>query len=963
MRPLYLEFCAFGSYPGREEVDFTLLEPKGLFVVTGDTGTGKTTILDAICYAIYGEMPGKPANDIRSHHAQAEDKTYVRLRFEIGSEEYVVERSPAYSRPKQRGAGTTEEKAQVSLVRMERDGSTTSLATKAKEVHQECEKLIGLTASQFQKVLLLPQGEFQKFLLDDSSGREQILSNLFDGALYQEIVKALQDGSKALQHELGTIDTELDLRLTAIRQYLQDLYKALEIDFGEVPEDVGLAQLEELLHGIQSNIEALNVSHSRAVEDTKQARELEADARRLAGSFDEAERLNARIKELDSQEEQVKKNLERSIWSKRARVFVEAWKGKASSETNFATADLALGDRLESITQVAKSFATELDTSSAQSIVETIGSHRDTLRQQQKLLANLNEAKRTLENLDSELENIHRDRRNFISQRERAEERLREIGRRPVPEVVKKELDTVENALAAIPDLTNLNDEVAKKEQQLSEKRQIFEGDLELFLQTEAPRLAQNLRDGDPCPVCGSLSHPSPALAASGEVVDYERVGEAKAELDRVDAELKEISGNRQKLLDLFGDLKDLSLENLEIKRDQLLTDTALLKEIAGHDEVIFEISAKVLELDGKLAALEDGRREASQKLEEAEQEASKVDPILLAQLSTALEEIAPLLEGLTDLFSKVLAENIALRRSQDALSTAESESGFADIDVARQALVDPSKEEEWIDADEQHRRSNSDATRDLEKLRKDGVPDQRPDVTRAEADTRVKVSIESDLLTKKAGVDILTKQLGRAILELNDLHQETGDLRDRFELAKRAHKVCSGQGHEKINLSRWILGRELDRIVDAATVRLRKMTSGRYSLQRKSSSDDGRVATGLDIEVLDSHTGRPRSPTSLSGGEQFQASLALALGLADVVSQGGTGSGKHPQALFIDEGFGSLDPKALDDVIDTLHQLQATGRLVGAVTHVPEMKERLHQGITVTRRPDGRGSTLQVHA
>lgn len=274
------------------------------------------------------------------------------------------------------------------------------------------------------------------------------------------------------------------------------------------------------------------------------------------------------------------------------------------------------------------------------------------------------------------------------------------------------------------------------------------------------------------------------------------------------------------------------------------------------------------------------------------------------------------------------------LSNSETSYLQAEAESGFTDINVARPALVTPTEEEAWIKAGETHRN-----------------------------DLKEKKFTADDFRKRQIVVGDLHTRVNDAISDLDDAMLATEGLRHRAELARRAHIVCSGQGQEKVNLPRWILGRELDRIVNAATLRLQKMTSSRYSLQRKKFIDDRRAATGLDIEIFDSHTGRTRGPNSLSGGEQFQASLALALGLGDVVSMGGTGSGKRPQALFIDEGFGSLDPKALDDVIETLQQLQATGRLVGAITHVPEMKERLHQGIVVSKRPDGRGSTLQVHS
>jgi len=190
----------------------------------------------------------------------------------------------------------------------------------------------------------------------------------------------------------------------------------------------------------------------------------------------------------------------------------------------------------------------------------------------------------------------------------------------------------------------------------------------------------------------------------------------------------------------------------------------------------------------------------------------------------------------------------------------------------------------------------------------------------------------------------------------------DSAELRERHALARRAHKVCSEGGAVNMPLRRWVLAIELDRVSSAANVHLQRMTGGRYSLRRRHDVADGRKAFGLELEVLDAHTGRTRATSSLSGGEQFQASLALALGLADVVSHGGTASGKRFEALFVDEGFGSLDPMALHDAIGALHQLRATGRMVGVITHVEDLKRDLHVGIEVKRLGEGRGSTLAVH-
>jgi exonuclease SbcC len=848
-------------------------------------------------------------------------------------------------------------------VRINSDGSTTSLANKSDEVSKLSETLIGLNSEQFQKVLLLPQGDFHKFLLDDSKKREEILSKLFDGAIYEQIVEHLDSESKSLQRQLGDADRTHNTKVGQAVSDLEDLYEKLELEWEAEFLESDRDHIEVLLLNAQEKANELRLRATKADEDFQIANNLAVSAQSLAGVFDRAGVLKNRIRELESSKAHVKENFDRATNSRKARPLLAAWNAREEAQTAHTNAENALHSRVDSIVEEAKCFGTQLDVSSAQSIVETIGKFRDTTKEQQGRIDAVVGAKRNLEILDGEILGLKTDLSSQDSSMEEASKRLEEIGSKPSAEALEAELSAVEAAISGIPDLTVLDREVAAKKLELLEKGQIFDDVLEQFLQTEAPRLAQRLREGDPCPVCGSASHPMPAKHQFGEVVDYQMVGLAKKEVEEVDSLLKALSGDRQKIADRLGDYQNFSLQDLEERKKELIKDSGFVEEITRLKEAISTAATEFSRLKGQLEALNRGRREALENLEIARSNALEVDENVLFEYSNALSTITPLLEGLTKLFVDVTNTENTLNQQQQIVNQAESESGFTDITVARQALVTPTEEEEWVKAEETHRNDLRDSKRDLEELENDGLPEFRPDVEKAQKDSKEKKSTADELNQTQVLVGDLHERVSKAISDLDGAMLTTEGLRHRAELARRAQIVCSGQGHEKVSLPRWVLGRELDRIVEAATIRLQKMTNGRYSLRRKKSIADRRVLTGLDIEVFDSHTGRTRGPNSLSGGEQFQASLALALGLADVVSRGGSGSGKRPQALFIDEGFGSLDPKALDDVIETLQQLQATGRLVGAITHVPEMKERLHQGIVVSKRPDGRGSTLQVHS
>jgi DNA repair protein SbcC/Rad50 len=276
--------------------------------------------------------------------------------------------------------------------------------------------------------------------------------------------------------------------------------------------------------------------------------------------------------------------------------------------------------------------------------------------------------------------------------------------------------------------------------------------------------------------------------------------------------------------------------------------------------------------------------------------------------------------------------------------------------------LLHESDELNALEAQEKLKQARSHLEGRLVVLDDEGLPEVEPDISDLEAKAAEAGKIATAISERGTRARSALEEFRMAIEKIGALDAGTGDLRRRADLTQRAQLVCRGQVAPKVSLRRWVLGRELERVVDAASQHLTQMSGGRYTLRRVTDSVGGNSAKGLDLEVLDAHTGRARKPNSLSGGEQFQASLSLALGLADVVSRGGAGNGRKIEALFVDEGFGSLDPRALDDAIETLHQLQATGRMVGAITHVDAMKERLHAGIVVTRLPDGHGSTLTVN-
>jgi len=341
---------------------------------------------------------------------------------------------------------------------------------------------------------------------------------------------------------------------------------------------------------------------------------------------------------------------------------------------------------------------------------------------------------------------------------------------------------------------------------------------------------------------------------------------------------------------------------------------------------------------------------------------AAGIDPSTFSHRKERIDRIDRLVQPLDHLRDVVTTTATQATGAEETLHAALASTDFVDVDGARAVLMDPKSEAAAIRTLDEVRNRLTQNRAKLVTLEEQGIPDGRPDVDALRLAASSARRAATAATEQRQYAHGLRDAARRALVDHDRIGAESVDVRRRAEAARRAADVCNGRTASKVSLRRWVLGRELERVTAVASVHLAAMTGGRYSIRRMEEGGDGRSAKGLDLEIHDAHTGRPRRPNSLSGGEQFQASLALALGLADVVSHGGTASGRRIEALFIDEGFGSLDPRALDDAIETLHELHASGRMVGVITHVEAMKERLHPGIVVTRLDDGRGSTLTVN-
>ena len=977
MRPLRLEFQAFGSYPGKQVVDFAALARRGLFVVTGPTGTGKTTVFDAMVYALYGVLPGQRSadGDPRSHHAAPTVDTYVQLTFEVDGEQYVVRRTPRQEVPKARGEGMKVQAADAFVVRLVGDG-TESIATQMTKTSGACERLVGLDAKQFQRVVLLPQGKFTDFLIATDEDREKLLRQLFGGELFEQATLWLKRRVSELDDQVRGVDVEVQHHRSNANDALRSVQSAWSPDV-ESPDPSSLddASLRGAIDAFAPVRSLRDADRERLQQLASDATTALANARVLAQRHDDAQAVERRLVELSSEAAEVVDGEQRASASRRARPVVQADDAAVSASqraADAATALAALRDEVEHAFAALGRPVPPFDAASIAAQAQAVGRELDDqvvqLRAARKAGFDAREA-------DDAVATVRHEHQRLAEHAAALKAELDELGEvvaalEPVATEVPLRERAHGDATARREHRRRLDD----TRHQLDEARRAddaartdYEAVMARFVATQAPRLAAELHDDEPCPVCGSITHPAPAQSADGDAVDHGAVDAARAVWTTQSNRVAGLDAAVESLRSTLAADADAPLTTFDVEVDAA-TDALERANVAAA-----ELAAARQRFDQRSAAFTsattaalaeqqvlDTRTGAAAALRaEAERLAVIVADIDEAELESHLQVHRALdaaLVGVAAAFDAVTASVASSSDANDRRDEALAVSGFADVPSARAALLDLATETASSERAERWRADSATQQARRQQLAEQGVPDERPDVDAAASiatDAAQAAQAATEAFTTAANaLRTASSELDRALTVAAD----SAALRQQRDDARVVFRTCNGDAGMGVKLERWVLAGELDRVTDAANHHLARMTNHRYTLRRNGTKG------GLTLEVFDAHTGRSRATASLSGGEQFQASLSLALGLADVVSHGGAASGRQFEALFVDEGFGSLDPNALDDAIAALAQLHAAGRTVGAITHVEAMKQQLHVGIEVSALPDGRGSTLTVH-
>lgn len=1017
MRPISLSLQAFGSYPGAEHVDFTGLAELGLFVVTGPTGSGKTTLFDAMTFALYGSVPGdRPDSDVRSHHAPDDRPTEVTLVFDVDGQRYRVWRRPKQVRPRRSGDGVREVPAEAELHRLEAD-QWVALETSVLKVQAACIDLVGLRSEQFQKVVLLPQGRFAEFLLATSRHREDLLRQLFGTAHLARATQSLLDRARRLAAEVHLVENEVGHHRRSAIEAVRRAHDALAAELGSLLVD---ARVEDSAHvtsgqtslfddppivhtqapvadllddsadittvtaaldAVSRSLDHLEALAETAVSRAASARDVAARSQDAAHRFDQHRAAHATLARLLTDQPERERDALVVDAGRRARPVVAA-----DAELARCTLDLHAAQR--QVNDAHVEVATLLHAvghppvSTPDEAVRAAAVLTAALTDQNALLTEIDavEADLTIARADHRAAS---DTAATLTQQTSAAEAQRdpmlaEIDALTLAVVDLSALSTQADDLRRLVVAAERRDDAGARlgaALDAATRAEAAESDaLRAYAGATAPRLAATLVDGEPCVVCGSPEHPAPAAGDGATLVDEHQLDAARAATVAAHQRRTELATALRLARDDMAEQADRALADLRREAaeatDRLRSAMQAARTLESRRDELQRLEEALVAARELLAGATEETIAAStrvtmleQRLAEVQAAAHGLDRDVLAERSSVVRQLDSAAQhwsaSRTTLDRRSADTDRVARTVADALAS----SGFGDVQQAHAAFVSD-EEQERLTARLDHWTTELDRTRTtIGLLLEQGVPDERPDVEQSLAQC---VVAEQEAARLTATVNTTRHSLAAAQQSLSAAVQagdESVDLRAEAALVDRVAQVCSAQAAPRISLETWVLARELERVAQAANVHLSRMTAGRYSLRTLDGGgeNDQRRRVGLDLVVFDAHTGRERSPRTLSGGEQFQAALSLALGLADVVSRGGAGSGKVFEALFVDEGFGSLDPEALDDAIDALSHLQAGGRMVGVITHVEAMKQQLPTGVQVLRRSDGRGSTLRI--
>lgn len=910
MRPVKLRLSAFGPYASEKTLDLDALGTRGLYLITGDTGAGKTTLFDAITFALYGAPSGqnREPSMLRSKYADPATPTEVELTFVYGGQMYTVKRNPSYERAKRRGTGTTSEGANAELTLP--DGR---IITKTDEVTKKIIEILGISKDQFCQIAMLAQGDFLKLLLADTRDRQTHFRAIFKTHIYQFFQDRLKGELQALNRDMDVAKAQFKQIVGGMRGTGNDdtLTKAKK---GELPT----AEIVALLQSQIERDEALSSQLGNQASELAKRIEILSDALSRHGEQQKARdaranainELEARLPELQALKQAVQDELNR--------------KPKADGIANEAA---AIESELPQYRALADSLA------AIQQLENEIARDRQAQDNQETALTRMRE---DIQALKSERESLAR----AGEQRERLkheQDRLNERGRA---------LDGLRKDLKALSDYMNAWDAARKLYQQLEDAAISAERhaeDMRLsFNREQAGIMAEALIEGEPCPVCGSTAHPRKAQKSQSAPTEQA--------VKRAEGEAKQARQTANDQSAAAGSAKgrvENALDAAKSKAGELLGECPWAAVEATLQKALADIKADIKRVKEQIQA-EDNRVHRRDELDGQIPDAEAREKAAVSALEALRVRVSGNVGQLGQMRENAEKQRTGLK--------------FPDAAAAQAKLNELRKQKRRMERElENAQKAYNDCDKRVATLNElvAQCDRQLSDAQTIDADAyhaeRSELTRQKETVTaQKTEADIRADANRSARQALQASAGRLDALENKYQWLKALSDTANGTvpGKEKIMLETYVQGAYFDRILRRANVHLFRMSGGHYDLKRAGSAGDKKSQSGLDLEVVDHYNGTTRSVKTLSGGESFIASLSLALGLSEEIQM--SAGGIRLDTLYVDEGFGSLDEETLQQAMRALNSLTEGNRLIGIISHVAELRRAIDRQIVVTRMPTG---------
>ena len=921
MRPIKLIMSAFGPYASKTVLDLDELGTKGLYLITGDTGAGKTTIFDAITFALYGEASGdnRESTMFRSKYANAETPTEVELTFVYAGKEYYIKRNPEYERPKTRGEGFTTEKANAELHYP--DGR---VVTKLREVDRAVEEIMGIDRNQFTQIAMIAQGDFLKLLLASTDDRKKIFQKIFRTRCYYVLQERLKNESGKLGKEYETISA-------SIRQYINGIVCD--------EDDVLSIKVRNAKAEMCSTEETLELLSMLIANDKEEEAKLDDEQKNIGKSLEE---ITAVLTNHETWNK-ARKSLEKSKSD-----LGEALATLQKLKTNLQSEE-ENKPKVEDIrNQIA---AVEAEIPEYQELDAKI-KERDALQKQtDKLFKEITGQKEKLESLKKELETFSEERKSLEkADKEKSEleaKKQKEEDKRKAVKDISKELKALENLEKQLKKDQEAYSEWAE-DVQLKDKE--YQRLFKLYLDEQAGIIAETLVDGTPCPVCGSTKHPIKAVKAENAPTK-EQLDKSKSTYESVQKEAQNASEKAAKtkgqadekrnavltmLKEMFGDITIDDADDLI--NDKIADIATVLKEVQNAiDEQQKKIDRRN-EIDELLPKKNKERDDLINSISENDKTLSGNNATVLS-LKIRIDELAEKLKYESEKKAKEVKKALQgeQKKLEDAYKAADDAVKLQNEKIAGLKAAIKEAEKTLADAKE----IDEDSVK---------VKQQKLKERNGEIDKKKKV-----INARKAANESAEKEIKAKSAEIIAVEA-------KWSWVKALSNTANGNisGKEKIMLETYIQMTYFDRIIARANTRFMVMSGGQYELKRCKEAENNRSQSGLELDVIDHYNGTERSVKTLSGGESFKASLSLALGLSDEIQS--SAGGIKLDTMFVDEGFGSLDDESLNQAMRALQNLAEGNRLVGIISHVTDLKERIDKQIVVTKEKSGGSKAMIIN-